>query len=103
LPVPADALQEDNLKAIAPMVAITVELSGRPVPIEIKEWADAINEIGPGLDGVAVRMGERMEAMFPETMIVTGTDAAGALRALVSKVSGDPTLGLKKPSELREK
>ncbi len=103
LPVPHDALEEENLRALAPMIAITVEIAGRPVPIAPKEWADAVDEIGPGLDGVAVRMGERIEAMFPETMIVTGTDAAGAYRALVSKVSGDPTLGLKKPSELREK
>ncbi len=103
LPVPHDALMDDNLRAMAPMIAITVEIAGRPVPITFKEWPDAIKEVGPGLDGVAVRMGERMEAMFPETMIVTGTDAAGALASLVSKVSGDPTMGLKKPAELREK
>jgi hypothetical protein len=103
LPVPHDALEQENLQALAPMLSITVEVAGRPVPIAPKEWADTIEEIGPGLDGVAVRMGERIEAMFPETMIVTGTDAAGAFRALVSKVSGDPTLGLKKPAELREK
>lgn len=103
MPIPHDALFEDNLKAAAARIAITVEIAGRPIPISPKEYADAINEVAPGLDGAAVRMGDRIEAMFPETMLVTGTDAAGALAALASKVSGDPTMGLRKPGELREK
>jgi len=102
MPVERDALFEENLKAASGQVMLSVELAGRPVPLTINEFADAIDLVGPGLDGVAVRMGDRMEAMFPETMLVTGTDAAAALRGLVSKVSGDATLGLKKAGELRE-
>lgn len=101
LPVPRDALREENLRVAAKQLAVTLEVGGLTVPIAIVEYADAINEVAPGLDGVAVRMGEKFEAMFPELMLTTGTDAAAAYRALVSKVSGDPTLGLKKPGELR--
>jgi hypothetical protein len=101
LPVARDALREENLKVAAKQIAVTLEVGGPTVPIAIVEYADAINEVAPGLDGVAVKMGDKFEAMFPELMLTTGTDAAAAYRALVSKVSGDPTLGLKKPGELR--
>lgn len=101
MPVPRDALFEESLAAAAPLVAVTVEVGGAPAPIELKDFAEAINEVAPGLDGIAVRIGDRVEAMFPESMLAAGMDAAAGYRALVSKASDDPTLALKSAADLR--
>lgn len=101
LPLEHDAVFEESLKAAANQIAITVEVAGRLIPMEPDQYADVVGSVAPGLEGVAVRMGDKIEAMFPETMLATGTDAAAAIRALVAKVSDDPALGLKEPKDLR--
>lgn len=103
MPIDHDALFDENLKAAAAHIAVTVEVAGRLIPIQPDQYADAVSLVAPGLEGVAVRIGDSIDAIFPETMLATGTDAAAAIRALVAKTSNDPALGLKEPKELREK
>lgn len=99
-PIERDALFEDNLRALAPRFALTIELAGPFIPFAPREYADAAIEVAPGLEGVAVRLGDRVAPMFPEAMLAGGTDAGSALGSLVSRLSGDATLGLTKPADL---
>ena len=99
-PIERDALFEESLKTLSPRLAITLELAGPLIPFAPREPADIASAVNFGVEGVAVRMGDRLAAMFPEQMLVTSTEPSAAAGALVSKLGADPTLGLKKPSEL---
>lgn len=103
LPVERGTLEQEGLRAFAPSLTISVELAGQPVPIQPVEAQDLVAMVAPGLEGVAVRLGERMEAMFPERMLTAGMDASVAAGAAVSKASRDPLLSLEKPGDLRSK
>lgn len=102
MPVERDALFEEALRRMAPSITISVELAGELVPFSPEEYADATMAVAPGLEGVAVRVGERIDGMFPGTMLTNGTEAGSALAATVSRLTGDPGLGLKRPSELTD-
>ncbi|MEX2219760.1 MAG: hypothetical protein WD749_13485 [Phycisphaerales bacterium] len=100
VPIERDALFEEKFRALAERFTVTLELSGALIPLAPREWADVAAEVAPGLEGVAVRLGDRLAAFFPEQMLATGTDPAAAAGSLVSRLTGDPTLALKKPAEL---
>ncbi len=100
LPIEHDALFEQNRRLMADRILISVELAGSLIPISPAEYADASLELAPGLDGVAVRFGDRVAAMFPGLMLERDMDPARALAATVSRASGDPTLSLKRPADL---
>ncbi len=100
LPIERDALFEEHVRAAAERITISLELAGPMVPITPAEWTDAALGLAPGIDGVAARIGERSAAIFPGAMLVSGMDPGRALAAAVSKATGDPTLILKRPSEL---
>jgi hypothetical protein len=99
-PIEHDALFEENLRALAPRIAITLELAGSVVPFAPREYAEAAADVAPGIEGVAIRMGDRIAAMFPEQMLLNATDPGAALSALASKLADDPAAGLKKPADL---
>lgn len=104
MPVPRDALFDESVRALAPTITISLELAGgltplMPVP---HEYSDVSLALAPGLEGVAIRFGERIDAMFPGTMLATGTEPGSAAAAVVSRVVGDPAMGLKRPIELAE-
>lgn len=101
LPVHRDALMEEALKAAAERIAVTVEVGGVGIPVSPSEWAELAEMVAPGVEGVMVRVGARLDAMFPERMLETGIDAGAAGRVLLSRLTGDPTLGLKTPAVLR--
>lgn len=103
VPIPRDALFEDTLRGVAAGMTLSVELAGRPVPITPNEYADAVNLVAQGLEGVAVRIGDRVDAFFPSMMTALGLDAGRAIGVLVARISSDPTLGLERPADLREK
>jgi hypothetical protein len=100
LAIPRDALYEDSLRDVARRITISLELSGPFEPFAPKEWADATRELEPGIEGVAVRLGNRTAAIFPATMLATATEPASAYSALISRLSEDPTLSLNAPAEL---
>lgn len=83
-------------------VTIEVELAGTLIPVDGNSDLALVLGVSPGLDGVAVRLGERVEARFPSQMRHAGTDAAAAIRALVSELADDPTRGLDEIAKLRE-
>ena len=102
LPIERDALYDENVRAAAARMTISLELAGPLVPITAESWESPALELAWGLDGVAARFGEQTAAMFPGAMLTAagGMDPGRALAACVSRASGDPTLILKKPPEL---
>ena len=89
LPVRHDALKEQSRREHARRTAISLELAGSFVPLRVTTVADVDAEIQPGLEGVAVRIGTRVEAMFPSTMLTTRTSAGDAVSVLIRRLRPD--------------
>jgi hypothetical protein len=102
MPVEHDALFQDSLRAMAPSLTISLELAGPLVPLAVREYADVSLTVSAGTEGVAARIGERVDGLFAGTMLANSTEPGSALSAVVSRLTGDPRLGLTKPAELAE-
>lgn len=101
LPVERDALAERNMREVAGQVAITLELSGALVPLDIAEFSEVATLLSPGLEGVAARIGDGTGAVFPGALLASGADPGKALGGLVSKLTDDPQMGVETASKLR--
>lgn len=100
VPVERDALFREKLLELAPRLTISLELAGTLVPIAPGTWADATASLDPGLDGVAARIGERVEGVFPAAMLAANQATGDALASAVARASGDPVLGVHEPAKL---
>ncbi len=103
LPGDRDALFEQRARELARSIVISLELAGTPVPIDLDDWSQAAQRVNPGVDGVAARIGDRVEAMFPVAMLCTQTEPAAALQGLVSRLGSEPGLGLVPLADLKTK
>lgn len=108
--VERDALMQTSLKEAAAGLTISLELSGAPVPMLGASYADMAAEIDPGLTGLAVRAGGRVKAMFPATMLATGTMPDEAFGMVLLDLFGgdqskvmDDRLALLLPAVLRQR
>lgn len=79
LPAGDDAMRPERLALMRPLVQIDVQLAGEPTPLFGDTIAEVARSIRPGLDGVAARIGARVEPIFPGTMLATGMSPAEAL------------------------
>lgn len=102
LPLPADATRSAALHDLAPQLTIGLELAGELVPFAPEALADATLLISPGLEGVAVRLGTKLVARFPESFIESGATPGHTLRVLSSDISGETALALMPLDELRQ-
>lgn len=82
-------------------VTLTLELAGPMTPIAPDALKDAAMALSPGIDGVAARLGDRLEAVFPEQMLMAGMDGHAALGSAAGAVTGAPHEGLRDPSRVR--
>jgi len=103
MPGDRDALFEERAKELAKSIIISLELAGTPIPIDLDDWSRAAQQVNPGVDGVAARIGDRVEAMFPVAMLSTQTEPAAALQGLTSKLGTEPGLGLLPLADLKKK
>jgi hypothetical protein len=83
-------------------LTIEVELAGALIPLQADTDVALALAVSPGLDGVAVRLGERVAARFPSQMRPTGQNAAEGIRALISELADDPARGLDELPTLRQ-
>jgi hypothetical protein len=102
VPIERDALFEESLRQVAPSIVLSVELAGPLIPFSPREYAEVTMDLAPGLEGVAARIGQRIDALFPATMLANATEPGAALSAIVSRLTDDPTLGLQRPAQLAE-
>lgn len=90
LPVEGDALRVRRLEEIAARVALDLQLAGRPTPLVV-EVEEAVGlHVSPGLEGVAARVGERVEAVFPGVMLSTGIGPTEGLRVAMGRLGLAP-------------
>ncbi len=89
LPWSHDAVGEKARREEAAKLMISLELGGTPVPVQAQTWLEFDLLFRAGDDGVAVRVGEREEAMFAGQMLTLGYSPSEAAVALLSRLSGD--------------
>ncbi|MEZ6212249.1 MAG: hypothetical protein R3B46_13545 [Phycisphaerales bacterium] len=63
----------------AAAIALDMELGGEFVPLVGETELDFLSQINPGIDGIAVRAGERIGVTFPGQMLASGWSAQQAL------------------------
>jgi len=101
LPVPPDALRQQNARLAAERIIISLELAGTLVPTDLRTNAAVDATVSPGLDGVAVRVGERVGLVFPAEMLADGfVPSAGV--GLAASRTGDASLSVLEPQMLRK-
>lgn len=98
-----DALRAEKVRSIADRVIISLELAGPLIPIDVQSFDQAEQELSPGLDGVAVRIGEHTASSFPGTMLAANLTVRLGLSRAASQAGGDPKMGLDEPRDLMDK
>lgn len=102
LPVPRDALRQERLLALAPAIAIDLELAGALTPIDAATFTDAALSVSAGRQGVAARIGDRTAAVFPGFMLSTNMTPGSAMLAALGALdlTPDTLASLRKSSGL---
>ncbi len=99
LPVRNDALLQENLREHARRATVSVELAGDFIPVRGSSTAEIDREAQMGVQGIAVRAGERVETMFPGSMLSTGTSPGTAASILIRRLRPDVLPFAAKPAE----
>lgn len=95
LPGDRDALRDERVKALAAQIQISLEVCGEPTPFTPLAFDVVDMDLKPGLDGVAVRMGDHVESLFPATMLIRDQSPGDALAACIGLAASNPTLGIR--------
>ncbi len=101
--VARDALREESLARLGSLMVLSLEIAGDLTPIEPEIEEDFDRLLSPGLDGVAVRLGNRFEAVSPGQMLAIGQRPIEGARTAVSRLMGAAATALDSPSVLRER
>lgn len=95
LPKLNDATAARQKSVFAADLAISLELSGDLVPIQPDTFARVDLEVGRGTEGVAARLGSKVRAVSPASMLTNLMSPGDALIVAISDASGDPTLAVR--------
>lgn len=95
LPLTTDAFRQDRLRDSAKRMTIGLELAGPLIPLEIKTYDEADAAVKLGGEGVAARIADRIELIFPLQMVEQNMLPGDALANAVAKAADDPTLALR--------
>lgn len=97
-----DAQRLTRLRELAQQMTISVELAGPLVFLTSDTSPEVDGEAAWMIDGVAARLGTRIEGVFPSAMMLTNAAPSETLRQAVSRASQQPELGLLDPVTLRK-
>lgn len=89
-PVERDALEQERILEMVPRITLDVQVAGAWKPTVGADWASATAELSPGIDGVGLRAGERVGAVFPGTMLWQGRLPAQALELAAGEAGLPP-------------
>lgn len=81
-------------------LTLELEVAGTPTPLLGRTLAEAARRIRPGLDGIAMRRGERWEYAFPGRLLASNTAENPA--ATMGSLATDLDLPVRDLSDLRE-
>jgi hypothetical protein len=88
--VDRDALQQQRIAARAGRVIVDLQLAGTPQPVLGDTFAAAAQRAAPGIHGVAIGIGPRLEGVFPGTQLATGALPDQAMRIAAAKLDLPP-------------
>lgn len=94
-PAPKDLLAENFTAQDRQRSVVSAEFAGEYIPISPKTYDEVDRDLAPGIDGVAVRIGERFEAVFPEYMLAMRMSPGDALASAIARAADDPSAGLR--------
>lgn len=102
-----DEFAYSSMAEAAGMVTIGVEFSGAMIPVEFQTFGEMDRALSPGLDGVAIRIGDKVEATFPSVILQRAIAPSLAAAAAAAQLTGDSLLGLPEapdaqPAKVRE-
>lgn len=95
-----DAMWEAFIRELTQRITITVQLSSELLPVSPSELALPGFGYSPGSMGFAARLGERCDAIGPESLLVNRGDPARSAAALALGLSDDPSLVMQSPEAL---
>lgn len=95
LPIDNDALAEQRRREIASEVVLSVELAAELLPLRASTYDEIDATVSPGLDAIAVRLADRTEMIFPDSMLSGRTTPGDAAASLVGRLLRDPAKGLR--------
>lgn len=98
VPIPVDP---DLRREVARSLVLSLELASPPVPVAPDAMKDLYLTLSPGIHGVAARLGDRVEGLFPGTMLATGTEPRAAIGAVAAAVTGSPENAIRDPLQVR--
>ena len=84
---------------LGPELVLELEVAGPLIPLAGRSYEDVSRRLEPGLDGIAMRRGERLEMRFPSQMLAN--NLAGRVRSLLPGIATDLKLGARPLDELR--
>lgn len=76
---------------VADQMTISIEIAGPFVPLQQEGIDGQVARLEPGIDGVAIRIGDEMNAIFPGAALTRGMTPRESINSLLSKLTGDPT------------
>ena len=97
-----DEMWESLIEGLASRITITLEVSDVLVPISGSEIELPGFGYTPGVMGIAVRRGDRLEVRGPESMLSRNTDMTQSAMALANTLAGDGSAVLRSPKELAD-
>lgn len=93
-----------SLRARPAELALSLELSGPPIPAPGDQAAELTLGFSPGVDGLLITLGDRAEAVPPATLLERSVGPAAVLAGLVTRAAGgDVTDSFEPPATLRER
>tara|TARA_R110002073_G_scaffold118918_3_gene258960 strand:+ start:56121 stop:58037 length:1917 start_codon:yes stop_codon:yes gene_type:complete len=95
-----DAMWDEFISEMASQITIAVELAETIVPMSESELTLPGFGYTPGVLGVGVSRGDRLEVLGPESMLIQNTDMTQAAMALANGLAGDGSMVLMDPKEL---
>jgi len=95
MPAARDAVAEQEQRKSFERMDLSLELAGALVPFSPMTFGDVDALVQPGLEGVAVRLGEKLVGIFPSSMLIAGMLPSDGLASVISEAAGDATLAIK--------
>jgi len=85
-----------------PRRTVSLEIADELIPLRLVEGEDLATRLSPGLDGIALRKGDQVAALFPSQMRERDTLPSAALGPLVTMLGGTTAEKLKPAFELQQ-
>lgn len=95
-----DASWREQIRSAAGELLLSLEIAGPLTPLAGEELDNPELAFRPGIDGIAVRVGNSWSLMFPSELAAAETTPRVEYPAMAARLLGDPLLGVELPRDL---